>query len=216
MSPSSQASVLLLTLVKAHLHGGSYDPNVVNVSLPFPRDLLFLVTLCQHFTVSAAAPSSVAPSARWCLYSRQFCRCESSIPLATVLSCPNVSDHDMCQSYPNQAFTHPYQQQPVSPPTSPLSAQSSGYQVPVGQQQPYPLGQVQHQNTMQYQQQQQQQPMVCLGLVPDPLASLTVTGLWWTAGRLSATRTRQWTAGRNNGKALPWLLLRIGTELNFS
>ncbi|RSM04825.1 hypothetical protein CDV31_009852 [Fusarium ambrosium] len=98
----------------AHLHGGSYDPNVVNYQQP---------------------PPPVSHQAHGGAYT----------PGSSVVS------------YPNQTFQHPYQQQPVSPPTSPLSAQSGGYQVPVGQQQPIPLGQVQHQNTMQYQ--QQQQPM---------------------------------------------------------
>ncbi|KAF5022598.1 hypothetical protein F66182_5344 [Fusarium sp. NRRL 66182] len=62
-------------------------------------------------------------------------------------------------SYQNQPFTHPYQQA-VSPSTSPLSAQSTGYQGspgPIGYQNSFPLGQPQTQSTMQYQQQQQQQ-----------------------------------------------------------
>ncbi|KAM5353869.1 hypothetical protein ACJ41O_000519 [Fusarium nematophilum] len=66
----------------------------------------------------------------------------------------------MSQSYPNQPFTHPHQQQPVSPPQSPLSAQSTGYQAPpapIGHQQSF--AQVQAQNSMQY----QQQPMAYNG-----------------------------------------------------
>lgn len=198
MPPSSCGCVLLLTLVKAHLHGGSYDPNVVNVSLASEN-----LSSAQY----QQPPPPVSHQAHGGAYTPGS-SVVVSIPFPWQR--PNVSYHDMYQSYPNQPFTHPYQQQPVSPPTSPLSAQSGGYQVPVGQQQPIPLGQVQHQNTMQYQ--QQQQPIVCLSLAPNLLASLTVT-VWWAAGcRLSATRTRQWTAGRNNGKALPWLLLRIGTN----
>ncbi|RGP75791.1 hypothetical protein FLONG3_5548 [Fusarium longipes] len=48
-------------------------------------------------------------------------------------------------SYPNQPYPHPYQQA-ISPPTSPLSAHSTGYTTS-------PLSQPQMQSTMQYQQQ---------------------------------------------------------------
>ncbi|KAG8353747.1 hypothetical protein FVEN_g8317 [Fusarium venenatum] len=55
-------------------------------------------------------------------------------------------------SYPNQPYTHPYQQT-VSPPTSPLSAQSTGYVNPHLSHHPS------QQNTMQY----HQQPMAFNG-----------------------------------------------------
>ncbi|KAF4962616.1 hypothetical protein FSARC_9286 [Fusarium sarcochroum] len=59
-------------------------------------------------------------------------------------------------SYQNQPYIHPYQQ-PVSPSTSPLSAQSTSYPgspAPLGYQHSIPLGQQQTQSTMQYQQPQ--------------------------------------------------------------